>query len=71
MNAKEKKEELLNKALLIAQHYTFPHAEYGLAKEISLLIVKESRNYCDLHLKGWLDSDINSFWDEVEKELNQ
>jgi len=69
MNAKNKATELYTAGLIIAKHYTFPHAEHGLAKDIALQSIKQAKDFANANLKGWLDSDVLSFWDEVEKEV--
>lgn len=69
MTIENKAKELYTEGLKIAKHYTFPHAEHGLAKEIALQSIKQAKDFANDNLKGWVDSDILSFWNQVEKEV--
>lgn len=69
MIAQHKAKQLYNEGLVIAKHYTFPHAEHGLAKEIALHSIKVAKEHADSNLKGWLDADVLAFLESVEQEI--
>lgn len=69
MTAKETALKLYNEGLKIAQHYTFPHAEHTLAKDIAIASIRTAVQYADENLQGWCDADVILFWTEVEQHV--
>ena len=70
MNPKDKANELIEQHLKLMLRGDFPSDFFRNQARLHALVsvdqAFESMNKC---LKGWLDSDVLAYWEEVKKQL--